>query len=158
MNIHNKITLKCLAHKQKKIVKLRVQMPWTDTVLNLQLPTFFQLKCCQMYNYYQLRDMQLTELKSKFVNACSFSVVETKQIAWLINVDFLICFCFTKYTSLLLCDNLCCLKLCRMMIRKWNLLWLLPHNQLLQQRLIKVGLYRDHNVKIMNSWLYTISE
>ena len=32
-------------------------------------------------------DMQLTELKSKFVNACSFSVVETKQIAWLINVD-----------------------------------------------------------------------
>ena len=30
--------------------------------------------------------MQLTEINSKFVKAGSFSVVETKQIAWLINV------------------------------------------------------------------------
>ena len=65
-------------------------MPWTHKVKNLQLLEFFQLKYCSEYNnyYYQLRDMQLTEIDSKFVKAGSFSVVETKQIAWLINVYF----------------------------------------------------------------------
>ena len=65
-------------------VKLRVHMPWTHKVQNLQLLKFFQLKYCSKYNnyYYQLRDMQLTEIDSKFVKAGSFSVVETKQIAW----------------------------------------------------------------------------
>ena len=32
--------------------------------------------------------MQLTEIDSKFVKSGSFSVVETKQISWLINVYF----------------------------------------------------------------------
>ena len=32
--------------------------------------------------------MQLTEIDSKVFKAGSFSVVETKQIAWLINVIF----------------------------------------------------------------------
>ena len=91
---NNKITLKYLAPKQMIFVtnvKLRVHMPWTHKVQNLQLLKFFQLKYCSKYNnnyYYQLKDMQLTEIDSKFVKSGSFSVVETKQISWLINVYF----------------------------------------------------------------------
>lgn len=92
----------------------------------------------------------MTEIDSKFVNAGSFSVVETKQITWLKNVDF--CLTWVYSTCLLVCENLCFLKLRRMMIRDLNLLRLPPHNQLLQQRLTNVSLDRDHNVIIiMNS-------
>ena len=138
-------------------VKLRVHMPWTHKVQNLQLLKFFQLKYCSKYNnnyYYQLKDMLLTEIDSKFVKSGSFSVVETKQISWLINVYFFWHGC----TCLLLCENLCCLKLHRMMIRELNLLRLPPNNQLLQQQLIKVGLDWDHNIITMNSWMQTVRE